>query len=288
LTIAPRASQKQAMARARSRKSERARRGGLLRLVLIVGFVAWAIRSFIFEPFTIPSGSMLPTLRIGDYLVVAKWPYGYSRYSFPFGFPPIGGRILSDLPERGDVVVFRPPGAKDDFVKRVIGLPGDTIEMRGGTLILNGRPVPRGDMEPVAIPISANSPCRVVAGATPMVRGSEEQRACVYPTYVETLPGGPSYRVIDQVERAIADNVPPTKVPAGKLFLMGDNRDDSLDSRFTPAEGGIGLVPVENLVGRATIIFWSTDGSASYVEPWTWFSALRGDRIAQSVAAEPR
>ena len=121
-----------------------------------------------------------------------------------------------------------------------------------------------------------------------MVRGSGDDRVCVYPTYRETLPNGASYPVIDQVDRAIADNIPPTMVPAGKLFLMGDNRDDSLDSRFTPAEGGIGFVPIENVVGRATIAFWSTDGSASYVKPWTWFSALRADRIGKSVAPESR
>jgi signal peptidase I len=276
------------MARARSSKSRRSERGGLLRLVLVVALIAWLIRSLVFAPFSIPSGSMLPTLYIGDYLIVAKWPYGYSRYSFPFQFPPFGGRILSRLPERGDVVVFRPVGGADDFVKRVIGLPGDTVEVRNGSLILNGRPVPRGDMEPLEIPVSANTPCRVVAGATPMIRGTGEKRTCVYPTYRETLPGGASYKVIDQVDSALADNFPATTVPAGKLFLMGDNRDDSLDSRFTPAEGGIGFVPIENLVGRASIAFWSTDGSASYIKPWTWFSALRSERIGHSVAAESR
>jgi signal peptidase I len=272
------------MLRARTRKSTKSERGSLLRFILIVALVAWLFRSLVFAPFSIPSGSMLPTLYIGDYVVVAKWPYGFSRYSFPFSFPPFKGRILSDLPERGDVVVFRPEGASADFVKRVIGLPGDTVEVRNGSLILNGRPVPRGDMEPVAIPISANSPCRVVSGATPMIRQSGSQQLCIYPTYRETLSSDASYRVIDQVDSALADNFPTTKVPEGKLFLMGDNRDDSLDSRFSAGEGGIGLVPVERLVGRATMIFWSTDGSASYFKPWTWFSALRADRIGNSFA----
>jgi signal peptidase I len=275
------------MPRARARKSSKAERGGVLRLIVTVAVLAWIIRSLVFAPFSISSGSMLPTLFIGDYLLVAKWPYGYSRYSFPFQFPPINGRLLERLPKRGDVVVFVPPGdERTDFVKRVIGLPGDTIEVREGSLILNGQPVSHGNMEPLAIQTSPNTPCRVVGGATPMVRGSGDERTCVYPTYRETLPGGPSYRIIDQVDNATADNVPPTRVPDGRLFLMGDNRDDSLDSRFSVAEGGIGMVPLDHLVGRATTTFWSTDGSASYVKPWTWFSALRADRIGKGFTAQ--
>jgi signal peptidase I len=276
------------MAEARSRKHDKSGRGGLVRLIVAVALVAWIIRSLIFAPFSIPSGSMLPTLFIGDYLVAAKWPYGFSRYSFPFQFPPIDGRILSALPERGDVVVFRPEGGGEDFVKRVIGLPGDTVEVRKGSLILNGRRVARGDLEPLAVPMTPNSPCRVVAGATPLVRGSGKERLCVFPAYRETLPNGASYRVIDQVDNALADNLPPTVVPAGRLFLMGDNRDDSLDSRFSPAEGGVGLIGLERVVGRATMIFWSTDGSASYVKPWTWFIALRPDRIGTNLSAGAR
>jgi signal peptidase I len=137
-------------------------------------------------------------------------------------------------------------------------------------------------MQPLAIPISANSTCRVVAGATRVIRGAGEKRACLYRTYRETLPNGASYRVIDQVDNPIADDVSPVKVPRGHLFLMGDNRDDSLDSRFAPVEGGIGFVPLENLVGRAMVMFWSTDGSADYWKPWTWFSALRTDRIGNT------
>lgn len=276
------------MARARPRKSARAERGSLLRLVIIVALVAWLVRSLVFAPFSIPSGSMLPTLLIGDYVIVAKWPYGFSRFSFPFQFPPFDGRIASRLPGRGDVVVFRPEGGgSDDFVKRVIGLPGDTVEVRGGSLILNGRPVRRAKIDPVAIPVSPNSPCRVVAGATPAVRASSE-RACVYPAFQETLPNGASYAVIDQVGASAGDSFPATTVPAGHVFLMGDNRDDSLDSRFSPFEGGIGLVPVDHLIGRASAIAWSTDGSASYFKPWTWFTALRTGRIGTSVSAEAR
>jgi signal peptidase I len=271
------------MPRAKRRTTDTTERGGTLRFVIVVALIAWAVRSFLFAPFSIPSGSMLPTLRIGDYLVVAKSPYGFSRYSFPFQFPPISGRILANLPRRGDVVVFVPPGdEKEDYVKRVIGLPGDRVEVQAGTVVLNGRPLPHSDPRPVAIPISSNSPCRVVGGATPVVRGG----ACVYPSYRETLPDGTGYRVIDQVNNQLADNFPATTVPAGRLFLMGDNRDDSLDSRFSLAEGGIGFVPVENLVGRASVLFWSTDGSASYFKPWTWFTALRGDRVGHSLSAE--
>jgi signal peptidase I len=264
---------------ARSDKKER--RGGLPRLIIEVLLIAWVIRSFVFAPFSIPSGSMLPALFIGDYVAVAKWPYGFSRSSFPWGFPSFEGRIFSSLPERGDVVVFRAPGTDEDFVKRVIGLPGDRLEVRGGMLVINGRPIPREQAGTFAMPISANSPCRVVAGATSMVRrAADGGTACLYPVFREALPGGPSYRVIDQVDNPRADTGGPTVVPAGNLFLMGDNRDDSLDSRFSPHEGGIGFVPVENLIGRATLIFWSTDGTAEYPKPWTWFTALRGDRIA--------
>jgi len=274
--------------RTRAARGTKGRDGSLIRFLLILALAAWAIRSFVVAPFSIPTGSMIPTLYIGDYLFVAKWPYGYSRYSFPFTFPSFDGRIFTRLPKRGDVAVFRPPGSKIDFVKRVIGLPGDTIAVRGGMLILNGRALPRQSLRPFAMPISANSPCRVVPPASPFVASLGEGRSyCLYPAYRETLPGGPSYTVLDQVENPRADDFPAVKVPAGHIFLMGDNRDDSLDSRFTTAEGGIGLVPVENLVGRALVTFWSTDGSASYIKPWTWFTALRGSGIGNGYSGDP-
>ena len=263
-------------------------KAGLLRFLLILALAAWAFRSFVVAPFNIPSGSMLPTLYIGDYLMVAKWPYGYSRYSFPLTFPPFKGRILSRLPKRGDVVVFRQPGGDTEFVKRVIGLPGDTIQVLDGMLILNGRPITRQALQPFAMPISPNSPCKVVPPASPFVTTlGNAQSYCVYPAYRETLPGGPSYAVLDQIDNPRADDFPTVKVPPGHVFMMGDNRDDSLDSRFSPAEGGIGFVPIENLVGRALVTFWSTDGSASYVKPWTWFTALRGDRIGNGYTGDP-
>jgi signal peptidase I len=267
--------------------SARSRNHSLVRFLLLLALAAWAFRSFVVAPFYIPTVSMLPTLYVGDYLLVAKWPYGYSRYSFPFAFPSFDGRILSNLPKRGDVAVFRIPDGDTDFVKRVIGLPGDTVEVRGGMLILNGRALPRQAIRPFAMPISPNSPCKVVAPATPFVARVESGLHCLYPAYRETLPDGPTYTVLDQVEVPRADDFPAVRVPPGHVFLMGDNRDDSLDSRFSPAEGGIGLVPVENLVGRALVTFWSTDGSASYVKPWTWFSALRGSRIGNGYTGDP-
>ena len=275
--------------RAGAREGRKERRGGLLRLVIEVLLIAWVIRSLVFAPFNIPSGSMLPALFIGDYVLVAKWPYGFSRFSFPWSFPPFDGRIFGQLPKRGDVVVFRVPGSEEDYVKRVVGLPGDTIAVQDGMLIVNGRPIPRQQEGTFAMPISANSPCRVVGGATQMIgRTDAGGPACLYPVYRETLPEGRSYRVIDQVDNPRADDVAPITVPDDHLFLMGDNRDDSLDSRYSTAEGGIGFVPVENIIGRATTVFWSTDGTAEYPKPWTWFTALRGDRIGTGFGGQER
>ena len=252
-----------------------------LRSLAIFAIAAWALRSLVVAPFSIPTGSMLPTLYIGDYLFVHKWPYGYSRFSFPLGIPSFEGRIFGNTPDRGDIVVFRPRGQEDtDFIKRVIGLPGDSVAVSGGTVILNGRPLQRQSAGMVAIRVSPNSPCRVVEGATPMIRadvaGASE---CVLPAYRETLPGGPSFVILDQVDTPRADDVAAISIPAGHLFVMGDNRDDSLDSRYSRFEGGVGLVPLDHVVGRASARFWSTDGSAEWLKPWTWFSALRADRI---------
>lgn len=258
----------------------------IARFVLSLVILAWALRSFVVTLFNIPSGSMLPTLYIGDYVAVTKWTYGYSRYSFPLGIPAFSGRILERLPHRGDVVVFRHPTEDADLIKRVIGIPGDTIEMRSGRLILNGRAAPRERLRPYRLPISANTPCKTVPPAPPVVAMVNGRPTCIFAAYRETLPGGPSYTVLDQVEDGISDDFPASKVPAGHVFLIGDNRDDSLDSRFSAAEGGIGMVPMQNLIGRATVTVWSTDGSASYWKPWTWFSALRGGRIGNGYTDE--
>ena len=266
--------------------TDKARDKGGWRSLLLFVIAAWVLRSLIIAPFSIPSGSMLPTMAIGDYLFVHKWPYGFSKYSFPFQVPSFEGRLFADYPERGDIVVFRPPGQENvDFVKRVIGLPGDTIAVRGGQLILNGTALVRVPHGLTAIEVTPNSPCRVVPGATPMVRprpaGGQD---CLYPVFRETLPGGVSYLTIDQVDTSPGDDFAATTVPAGHVFMMGDNRDDSLDSRFSPYVGGVGLVPLDHLVGRASRRFWSTDGSAEWLKPWTWVTALRGGRIGGSYA----
>src|SRR6476661_10312142 len=182
---------------AKEDKSESA--GSLARFFLTLAILTWALRSFVLQPFNIPSGSMLPTLYIGDYLTVAKWPYGFSRYSFPFGFPSFHGRIFGALPSRGDVVVFRVPAERADLIKRVIGLPGDTVEMREGQLILNGKPVQRRKLPPSGVPVTANSPCRVIPPATPQLLARDGKAACMYTAYLESLPGGPSYTTLDQV-----------------------------------------------------------------------------------------
>ncbi len=252
------------------------------RFILVLVVIAWAIRSLVVAPFSIPSGSMLPALFVGDYVMVAKWPYGYSRFSFPFGLPAFDGRLFGDLPERGDVAVFRHPTENVDLIKRVIGLPGDSIAVEDGRLILNGQPVARQARPPFRMPVSLNSPCKPAPPAVPnVVRGH-----CLYPASRETLPGGATYAILDQVDRLELDHMAPVSVPPGHVFMMGDNRDDSLDSRVSASAGGVGMVPVDHLIGRAMMTFWSTDGSASYWKPWTWFTALRASRIGNDYSDE--
>jgi len=250
-------------------------------LYLFVGAVL--LRSLVVAPFSIPSGSMLPALMIGDYLFVGKWSYGYSRYSLPFGIGGFEGRVPSGVPDRGDIIVFRHPGAAgDDYVKRVIGLPGDTIEVRDGIVILNGRPLPRARIADYAMPITPNSPCRGAPEAIRRARGEDGGELCLYPRFREQLPDGRSYDIIDQIPDAEADMFGPVTVPEGQLFVMGDNRDDSQDSRFPVDRDGVGLLPIENVLGEVVITFWSTDGSAEWLKPWTWFSAARWERIGRS------
>jgi signal peptidase I len=254
--------------------------GGFLKSLAILALLAWLLRSLVVAPFSIPSGSMLPTMMIGDYLFVSKWPYGYSSASFPFEFPPFKGRILSSTPERGDIVVFEGPmGA--DVVKRVIGLPGDTLAVEQGQIIINSRPISRQRVDDFVMPISPNSPCRVWPPAVPITRETPDGRqGCVYPAYREVLPEGKGFVVLDQIDNGEVDFFGPVTVPTGHIFVMGDNRDDSRDSRYSVAAGGMGFVPIDRIVGRAELAFWSTDGSASWVNPLSWFSALRTDRIA--------
>jgi signal peptidase I len=247
-------------------------------LVKLAVFVL-LLRTLVFSPFSIPSESMLPRLLIGDYLFISKWDYGYSRYSLPFSLPLGNGRIFARLPTRGDTVVFKaPPTGKDDWIKRVIGLPGDTIQVRDGTVILNGVAIPKQQVADFIVPVSPNYDCDQAARDV----DAANQPICRYRQFRETLPGGRTYLVLDQGDNPYADHTGVYTVPAGHVFLMGDNRDDSMDSRF-PAlpNGGIGFVPLENLEGKARLGFWSTDGSAEWIKPWTWFSAARWSRIGE-------
>jgi signal peptidase I len=271
------------MARSAARGRSKLKKGGpadTIRFLLLVFLVALVFRTFILAPFMIPSGSMLPRMMIGDYLFVSKWPYGVSRYSLPFGFGHFQGRWFASEPKRGDIVVFRFPGSDQDYVKRLIGLPGDRVQVRGGQLFLNQKPVPRVRIADWLMPRSQNSPCRYVDpdhGLPPVVE--EGRTSCRYMRYRETLPGGRSYEVLDQLPDGAGDDTPVFTVPAGHYFMMGDNRDDSEDSRFPQSVGGVGFLPADNLIGRAEIVFFSTDGSASWVKPWTWFTATRWNRI---------
>ena len=251
----------------------------LLKLAILV----FIVRSFVFAPFSIPSGSMLPRLLVGDYLFITKWNYGYSKHSLPWSLPLIPGRVFAKDPARGDVVVFKaPPDAKTDWIKRVIGVPGDTVQMRGGQLILNGKAIPKQRVADFVLPMTPNADCDAAIEAT-----ADGTPVCRIPRYRETLPGGKSYDVLDAGMSA-GDDTEVFTVPAGHVFLMGDNRDNSSDSRFEPVmdstgtnRGGIRFVPMENIQGKAVVSFWSTDGSASWVLPWTWFSAARFDRIGE-------
>jgi signal peptidase I len=254
-----------------------------LRFLVTLLLIAFVLRSFIVAPFNIPSESMLPRLLVGDYLFVAKWPYGYSRHSLPWSIPLIPSRILARSPERGDVVVFKNPADnRTDYIKRVIGLPGDLVQVKAGQVFLNGNPVPRLRMADFLDPISPNSPCRPGGGDAISVQELPGGRlACRYPRYRETLPNGRSYDVLD-IGPFTADDTNVFVVPEGHFFLMGDNRDRSADSRFPAiANGGIGFVPEENLVGRALVSFFSTDGSAEWLKPWTWLTAARWSRIGE-------
>lgn len=230
-----------------------------LRTLVYAVLIALAVRTILFEPFSIPSGSMKPTLLVGDYLFTSKYAYGYSKHSLPFSLPLIPGRVLERVPERGDVAVFKlPADGRTDYIKRIIGLPGDRIQMRNGVLHLNGEPVLK---EPVGTFVDEES-------------GRTIQR------FRETLPSGRSYEVLDMVANGAHDSTRIFEVPAGHLFAMGDNRDNSLDSRT----GFVGFVPIENLVGRAEILFFSTDGSAALWEPWKWPFAIRYGRLLDAIS----
>ena len=244
----------------------------LLAVVLI-------FRIAVFAPFSIPSESMLPRLMNGDYLLAAKWPYGFSNYSLPFNAPLIPGRILAGQPERGDTVIFKHPIDETDYIKRVIGLPGDSVAVENGQIILNGEPVQREAMADFEIPLSVNTSC---AWGGEETTDAEGVAVCRYKRFREMLPGGRSYEVLD-FGFTPSDTYPATIIPEGHMFVMGDNRDNSRDSRFEARAGdAVGIVPQDNLVGRASFIIWSTDGSAQWSNPLSWLRATRWDRIGES------
>ena len=236
--------------------------GETLRTVVYAVLIALGVRTFAYEPFNIPSGSMIPTLLVGDFLFVSKFSYGYSRYSLPWSVPLIGGRILVREPERGDVAVFKLPADNStDYIKRVIGLPGDRIQVRGGILHINRKPVKRKLQEVREI--------KSVTGRTTKV--SE---------YLEILPNGREHLIWEASDREAYDNTPEYLVPPGHYFMMGDNRDRSQDSRVSNV---VGFVPVENLVGRAEFLFFSHNQSARLWEIWRWPQAIRFSRIGDGI-----
>lgn len=240
-------------------------RGGALwetaRTIIYAVIAALIVRTVAYEPFNIPSGSMIPTLLVGDYLFVSKFSYGYTHFSLPWSPRLFSGRLFGKMPERGDVAVFKlPTDNETDYIKRIIGLPGDRIQVRNSMLYLNGELVPREQIEDFVYTDAAG----------------QEQRV---PQYVETLPNGKRYPTLDRSPNGLLDNTPVFVVPEGHYFGMGDNRDSSLDSRTQQ----VGYIPEENLIGRAETIFFSSNGTAHFWEVWKWGSAIRGSRMFTDV-----
>lgn len=274
---------------------------GLFWLLLAV----LAFHSFVAKPFYIPSISMMPTLLVGDRLFVSKYAYGWShvsptipnpmamfRYyvlgeevdSFAYLLPASKGRIWGKMPERGDIVILTPEGKAQDYIKRVIGLPGDTIELREGQVFLNGNPV-KQETQPVRdLPVDANNPCTEGEFPGALSRDNDGRLHCNVMIVRETLPNGVSYDVID-ARRGSTDDVAPVKIPAGHVYLLGDNRDNSADSRVPGPDGLGGPVSWDRIGGRAEIITFSVDGSTT-LNPATWFSSLREGRAGNSLRPE--
>ncbi len=236
--------------------------GETIRTVIYAVLIAFAVRTFLYEPFNIPSGSMMPTLLEGDYLFVSKFSYGYSRHTVAFGMPLFDGRVFADEPERGDVVVFKlPSDPSTDYIKRLIGLPGDEVQMVEGILHINGEPVPRRRLED-------------------FVATDRNGRTVRVTRYLETLPGGREHEILEQTDTGFLDRTEVFAVPEGHYFFMGDNRDRSQDSRVP---GVVGFVPAENLVGRAEFLWFSLEAGTSFWEVWNWPTAIRFGRLFEGI-----
>jgi len=236
-----------------------------VKIVVHALILAIIVRIFFYQPFNIPSGSMKDTLLVGDYLFVSKLSYGYSRFSFPFGLVPFNGRIFAAEPKRGDVVVFRWPGDRAQaWVKRVVGLPGDRIQLRQGQLFINDH---AAALKPDGM------------GQAEDDRGNTERAY----RFVETLPNGVSHAIFKMRDNGRLDNTPEVTVPPGQLFVLGDNRDNSADSRVAVRDGGVGLLPIDNLIGRADAVVGSWDLGMRSQPVWTWLSGFRLARFFTSV-----
>ena len=233
----------------------------LVKTLFVAGIIAISFRSLFFEPFNIPSGSMVPTLLVGDYLFVSKYSYGYSKYSFPFGFLPFNKRFLYSSPERGDVIVFRKPGDESvDYIKRLVGLPNDTIQVKNGILFINGEEVKRK---------------KISIGKIKNIYGDEK----ILTEYSETFLNNNSHKILESSDSDPFDNTIEFKVPEKHFFFMGDNRDNSRDSRSSD----VGFVPQINLIGKAQILFFSHNSKASFYEFWKWPNSIRFSRIFQAI-----
>ncbi|WP_432767604.1 MAG: signal peptidase I [Sphingopyxis sp.] len=254
--------------------------GKLARDIVLILLLVLGIHSLVAKPFYIPSDSMMPALRNGDRLIVSKYPYGWSYASVSFHLAPkVAGRLFGKLPARGDIVVLEHPQTRVDYIKRVIGLPGDTIVMRNGELSINGEPVKREVQPLLEIPVDANTPGPGSSLDRYITRRADGRAVLELPIMRETLPGGATFDTIDMGPGYTTDDYGPETIPAGHVFLMGDNRDGSADSRVSADRKGLGgPVPFDVIAGRAEIVSFSTDGTAIWYNPLSWIQALRSGR----------